>query len=85
MAHFLVGCGRFERDWLVDDVCRIVGLDSGQGRNGGIAVGKRGGGHILQSDGGCQRVCIVLVGSMVAEKESIVVRVGCCWILVLLT
>ena len=23
---------------------------------------KRGGGHMLQSDGGCERVCIVLVG-----------------------
>ena len=27
MAHFLVGCGGFERDWLVllNDVCRVVG------------------------------------------------------------
>ena len=27
MAHFLVGCGEFERDrlMLLDDVCRIVG------------------------------------------------------------
>ena len=27
VAHFLVGCGEFERDWLMllDDVCRIVG------------------------------------------------------------
>ena len=29
------------------------------------------------------RVCIALVGYMVAEKETIVVWVGCCWILVL--
>ena len=27
MAHFLVGCRGFDRDWLVklDDECRIVG------------------------------------------------------------
>ena len=27
VAHFLIGCGEFERDQLVllDDVCRIVG------------------------------------------------------------
>ena len=32
VAHFLVGCGRFERDWLVqlDDVCRIVGGGGGE-------------------------------------------------------
>ena len=51
-----MGCGGFERDWLVqlDDVCRIVGgqivfaciLRMGRGRNGGIAIGKRGGGHM---------------------------------------
>ena len=31
MAHFLVGCRGFDRDWLVklDDECRIVGVDSG--------------------------------------------------------
>ena len=31
VAHFLVGCVEFERDWLVllDDVCRIVGPESG--------------------------------------------------------
>ena len=33
----------------------------GRGGKGGIAVGKRGGGHI-NSDGGCGRVFIVLVG-----------------------
>ena len=51
MAHFLVGCGEFERDRLVLlDVCRIVGarvlgwiLESGRGGKGGIAVGKRDG------------------------------------------
>ena len=55
VTHFLVGCGGFERDWLVqlDDVCRIVGaesgwmdFESGRGRKGGIAIGKRGGGHM---------------------------------------
>ena len=30
-------------------------------------------------------MCSVLVGKMVAEKEAIVVWVGCCWILVLLS
>ena len=31
IAHFLVGCGEFERDRLVllDNVCRIVGAESG--------------------------------------------------------
>ena len=31
VAHFLVGCGGVERDWLVqlDDVCRIVGEQIG--------------------------------------------------------
>ena len=31
VAHFLVGCREFERDWLVllDDVCRIVGAKNG--------------------------------------------------------
>ena len=31
MAHFLVGCGEFERDRLVmlDDLCRIVGTREG--------------------------------------------------------
>ena len=38
-----------------------------------------------QSDRGGGRVCIVLVGKMEAEKEEIVVWVGCYWILVLLS
>ena len=55
VAHFLVGW-EFERDWLVllDDVCRIVGdqrvvgsiLESDRVGKVGIAVGKRGGGHM---------------------------------------
>ena len=35
--------------------------------------------------GECVRVHIVLIGYMVAEKEAIVVRVGCCWKLFLLS
>ena len=55
VAHFLVGYGDFERDRqvLLDDVCRWgpEWLDefrrvSGRGGEGGIAVGKRGGGHM---------------------------------------
>ena len=56
VAHFLLGCGEFEKDqlMLLDDVCRIVGsrelvgriLESGRGRKGGIAFLKRGKGYI---------------------------------------
>ena len=55
-------------------------MDRGQGKKGGIAVGKRGVGYVYQSDGECGRVHTVLVGLMLAEKEAIVIWVGCCWI-----
>ena len=38
VAHFLVGCGGFERDWRVqlDDVCRIGGGGGGGQRVVGV-------------------------------------------------
>ena len=41
VAHFLVVCLEFERDWqvLLDDVCKIVG---GGGGGGGTVVGNLG-------------------------------------------
>ena len=39
VVHFLVGYGGFESSgWM--------NFGSGRGRNGGIAIGKRGGGHM---------------------------------------
>ena len=37
MAHFLVGCRGFDRDWLMklDDECRIVGGGGGGGVDSG--------------------------------------------------
>ena len=54
VAHFLVGCGEFDQDWLVllDDVCKIVGQSGWKNfgewtrREWWHCYWKRGGGHM---------------------------------------
>ena len=87
VTHFLVGSGEFVRDRqvLLDDVCRILGIrewldefqDVDEEWKGDIAVGKMGEGCVLQSNGGGGKVRSLLVGWVVAEKEAIIVWLGC--------